>query len=653
MKSHPAIRKLACALFAGLVLGSGAALSAQDASSTVQAQQARTTRIANILQGLQQRFSVDNPSAWAARYQSRLAGLGDEQLKLAERATSLAELELLFIEAPVRSGTSLGAALANNPGSIAMMGSKGLEKSNPVSSPGSYAGLVFTAVQPCRIYDSRFSTAPLTGSPSTPWPANTTQIVDVGPEAGGYAFQGGQATNCAGSLVAGGQIAAAMTAVSTVNQGGAGYLVFFPDGGTNPNPYGVAQWFQPNYVQTSFVVMPTNLITTVYADGFIGNASSHVIVDLIGYFAAETNDGVTSITAGTGLTGGTITTTGTVAIATAYQLPQACTNGQVAQSNGTGGWACFTLTVNQAPAITSANATAFTVGNAGTFRVTATGFPAPTFSVTGALPSGVTFNPGTGVLSGTPGAGTGGTYPITITASNGVGSNGTQSFTLTVQFGIFGMQPSTMDFGQTPCGTTSALPAAQRTVTITNTGTAPFAFTAQLTSGASFYTLSVAGGTVNPGNTFNLTVVPNVIPTTSLTTNDLYAGQVAITTDIFGDTPHIIVLHETAYGARLTVNATILAFGSVTVGQSALLPFTLTNSGNATANIAYAGYTTPPFAAAPDLVPVLGNTTLNGTVTFAPQQSGAVTGQSLAITTSDVLCLALPTAIQLSGTGVP
>src|SRR5439155_1208299 len=90
------------------------------------------------------------------------------------------------------------------------------------------------------------------------------------------------------------------------------------------------------------------------------------------------------------------------------------------------------VTVNQAPAITSANSTTFKVGTAGTFTVTASGFPASTFSETGALPSGVTFNGNTGVLSGTPAANTSGTYPITFTASNGIGSNATQNFTLTV-----------------------------------------------------------------------------------------------------------------------------------------------------------------------------------------------------------------------------
>ena len=42
---------------------------------------------------------------------------------------------------------------------------------------------------------------------------------------------------------------------------------------------------------------------------------------------------------------------------------------------------------------------------------------------------------GTATLAGTPAAGTGGTYPLTITAANGVAPNATQSFTLTVDAG--------------------------------------------------------------------------------------------------------------------------------------------------------------------------------------------------------------------------
>src|SRR4051794_5277204 len=98
----------------------------------------------------------------------------------------------------------------------------------------------------------------------------------------------------------------------------------------------------------------------------------------------------------------------------------------------------YTLTINQPPAITSANAATFTVGAAGTFTVTTTGFPtgaSMNVSETGALPGGVTFvnnNNGTATLAGTPNAGSGGVYAITITADNGVSPNASQNFTLTV-----------------------------------------------------------------------------------------------------------------------------------------------------------------------------------------------------------------------------
>jgi 6-phosphogluconolactonase (cycloisomerase 2 family) len=101
---------------------------------------------------------------------------------------------------------------------------------------------------------------------------------------------------------------------------------------------------------------------------------------------------------------------------------------------GSGGWGSVPPPhpSGTSPTITSADNTIFTVGTAGTFTVTATGDPAPTFALTGTLPTGVTFDTTTGVLSGTLATGTNGTYPLTITASNGVSPDATQTFTLTV-----------------------------------------------------------------------------------------------------------------------------------------------------------------------------------------------------------------------------
>lgn len=93
------------------------------------------------------------------------------------------------------------------------------------------------------------------------------------------------------------------------------------------------------------------------------------------------------------------------------------------------------LTVDQAPAIISPASATLTVGTAGSVTVTTTGSPAPALTESGTLPSGVTFTDngdGTATLAGTPATGTGGPYPLTITAHNGITPDATQSFTLTV-----------------------------------------------------------------------------------------------------------------------------------------------------------------------------------------------------------------------------
>ena len=51
---------------------------------------------------------------------------------------------------------------------------------------------------------------------------------------------------------------------------------------------------------------------------------------------------ITGVAAGTGLAGGGTAGDVSLAIASGYQLPQSCANGQVAKSNGTGGWTCGT-----------------------------------------------------------------------------------------------------------------------------------------------------------------------------------------------------------------------------------------------------------------------------------------------------------------------
>jgi YVTN family beta-propeller protein len=89
----------------------------------------------------------------------------------------------------------------------------------------------------------------------------------------------------------------------------------------------------------------------------------------------------------------------------------------------------------QASAITSAPAYTATIGKPMHLVITATGYPAPTVTESGALPCGLHFistRNGRAAITGTPGKGMAGRYPITITAANQFGS-ASQTFVLTVR----------------------------------------------------------------------------------------------------------------------------------------------------------------------------------------------------------------------------
>ena len=130
---------------------------------------------------------------------------------------------------------------------------------------------------------------------------------------------------------------------------------------------------------------------------------------------------------------GTATLAGTPAAGTAGTYPLTITAANGVSPDAT---RVITLTVGQAPAITSAPAATFTTGQAASFTVTTSGFPAPLLFVQGALPEGVTFTrngDGTATLAGTPAAGAGGVYPLAITAGNGISTAARQNFRLTVE----------------------------------------------------------------------------------------------------------------------------------------------------------------------------------------------------------------------------
>ncbi len=141
---------------------------------------------------------------------------------------------------------------------------------------------------------------------------------------------------------------------------------------------------------------------------------------------------VTDFGDGTALVFGKATLTTATLNAGTHSITAAYGNGGVGHSDSTS--APLTQEVRTSRRRSPARrAATFTVGTAETFTVTTTGHPVPTIGTSSALPSGVSFadnGDGTATLSGTPTVG--GTFPLTITASNGIGTDAEQSFTLTV-----------------------------------------------------------------------------------------------------------------------------------------------------------------------------------------------------------------------------
>jgi cyclophilin family peptidyl-prolyl cis-trans isomerase len=160
------------------------------------------------------------------------------------------------------------------------------------------------------------------------------------------------------------------------------------------------------------------------AAGIVGTAYTHT------YAATGSPVPTYSLTAGA-LPGGLSVSTAGVISGTPNTA--GTFTGTITSTNRAGSFPqAFSITINQAPTFTSSTPTnSGTFNTAYNFTCTASGFPAPSFSVAaGALPTGLSLST-SGVISGTPTAA--GTYTGTLSASNGIGSAASQSFSITIQ----------------------------------------------------------------------------------------------------------------------------------------------------------------------------------------------------------------------------
>jgi hypothetical protein len=133
--------------------------------------------------------------------------------------------------------------------------------------------------------------------------------------------------------------------------------------------------------------------------------------------------------------------------------------------------------------------------------------------VSGAVPSGMTFNASTGVLSGTPNPGAGGTYHLTFTASNGFGSQVSQSFTLTVNQPPTVNAPATASVNENTAMVFSAANGNAISVADANVG-----------STADHLTLTAVHGTIKLASTSGLHVVSGSNKSSSMTVSGSLAN---------------------------------------------------------------------------------------------------------------------------------
>ena len=342
--------------------------------------------------------------------------------------------------------------------------------------------------------------------------------------------------------------------------------------GTYPITFTASNGVSPNATQSfTLTVNAAPAITSNNSTTFTVGSTGTFTVTSTGYPTAGLTEsgtlpnGVTFVDNGDG----SATLSGMPAAGTGGTYPITVTASNGVSPNAT---QSFTLTVDAAPAITSANSTTFTTGSAGTFSVTTTGRPAAALAETGILPTGISFvdnGNGSATLSGTPAAGTGGSYAITITANNGVSPNATQSFTLTVDAAPAITSANSALFGE---GSANSF-----TVTTTGYPTSALQETGSLPAGVSFTNngdgTATLAGTPTAGGSFPVTITAN---------NGVSPNATQAFTLNVGTAPAFTSANQTTFalGSAGTFTVTTTGNPTPTVTASGTLPHGVTFSGD-------------------------------------------------------------------------
>src|SRR5947208_3415758 len=243
---------------------------------------------------------------------------------------------------------------------------------------------------------------------------------------------------------------------------------------------------------------------------------------------AKVNFGATQLTPTTSSSTQLIVTVPASSVATAGTVSVTVVN--PGGSGGTSNAQTFTINNPPPPVISSASTAIGTVGIAFSYQIVASNCPT-SYNATG-LPSGLSVNTSTGLISGTPAAGTdaGSPYSVTISATNS-GGTGTATLTLTILSGAPVITSPT-----TASGTVCNAFSYQITATNNPTSYGATGLPAGLTLNTS---TGVISGTPTASGTFTVTISA---------TNSRGTGNATLTITISPPPPPVLTSASTATG---------------------------------------------------------------------------------------------------------
>ena len=273
-----------------------------------------------------------------------------------------------------------------------------------------------------------------------------------------------------------------------------------------------------------------------------------------------------------------------------------------------------------------------TLTNSGTApaQVTALVAPAAPFALSGALANGATIPVGgsiAGTVTFTPTAAVTSSGSLSVTTNDGTGAH---VITLTgtgqaAAAGILTTSATAVAFGTITVGTPSS-----KTVTVSNTGTAPLSVTTISGPATPFTSTGLtSGATIPAGASVTLTVT--FTPTAAVAST----GSITLTTTGGNATIGLTGTGQAAAAGILTTSATAVAFGTITVGTPSSKTVTVSNTGTAPLSVTTISGPATPFTStgltSGATIPAGASVTL--TVTFTPTAAVASTG-SITLTTT-------------------